>query len=114
MAKGPNEVLNNAWDAAFDPANNGVSIPIGDNVVCDDCNVDYTGRPDQGGIVFGSRGICPACTPQWLESAKKYDEEKFIVARCPPGQSYWRFICDFRGPDSAITVTRGGRGGIRD
>ena len=42
-----NEDLKQAWDAAYE--NQGEAIPVGDIVVCDDCSVDYTNRPDSGG-----------------------------------------------------------------
>jgi hypothetical protein len=38
-----------------------ITIDPGRTVVCDDCNADYTDSPDTGGLLFGSRAICPQC-----------------------------------------------------
>jgi len=65
-----------------------IEIDIGDRVVCDDCNKDYTDRQESGGILFQSKAICPNCTPKWKLSAEEYGEEHFIRAVCPPGKSF--------------------------
>lgn len=65
-----------------------IRVEPGDIVLCDDCNRDYTNSTESGGILFGGRAICPVCAPAWEADAKKYDEERFIKARCPEGKSF--------------------------
>lgn len=66
-----------------------VVIDPGNMVVCDDCNRDFTNSPMIGGIYgFGSKAICPICTPKWLADAKRYGEERFIKARCPDDKPF--------------------------
>jgi len=101
--------LNAAWDAAFDLANNGVAIPIGDIVVCDDCNEDYTNSTESGGFIFGSRGICPDCAGQWMVAIERHKEQRYIKKRCREGQSFADMVREFRGPNATIKVTGGRR-----
>ena len=73
-----NEDLKRAWDAAYE--NQGEAIPVGDIVVCDDCSVDYTNRPDSGGFIFQSKAICPACAPRWRRLIALYGEHAISSA----------------------------------
>ena len=36
-------------------------IDIGDTVVCDLCNRDYTESKDRGGLIIGGYAVCPKC-----------------------------------------------------
>jgi hypothetical protein len=36
-------------------------IDIGDTVICDFCNDDYTESDKKGGIIVGGYAICPKC-----------------------------------------------------
>lgn len=83
----------------------GEKIPVGRDVVCDDCDADWTDRPESGGILFESKGICPDCTPAWLKSIARYHEERFIRGRCPADLSFADWIREIRGPDAFIRVT---------
>lgn len=66
-----------------------ITIDIGDRVVCDICGGEWTDRPETGGIYgFGSKAICPDCTPGYLEAAKRHNEARYIKARCPAGKSF--------------------------
>ena len=66
-----------------------INIDIGDRVVCDICGGEWTNRPESGGIYgFGTKAICPDCTPSYIESAKRHNEERYIKARCPEGKSF--------------------------
>ena len=38
-------------------------IDIGETVLCDLCNADYTDSEDEGGILMGTYSICPTCAP---------------------------------------------------
>lgn len=73
-----------------------INIDMENQVICDDCNEDWTNRPETGGFIFGSRGICPDCEPKWRKSIKETGEEWYIKAECPPNQSFYNFIMDYR------------------
>ena len=85
----------------------GRPVPVGDVVVCDTCDADYTDRPDSGGFIFGRDAYCPPCAERALPNIKHYGEESHIKARCPDGQSFADFVRTFRGPDAAIGIERG-------
>ena len=80
-------------------------IPIGDNVVCDFCNADYTTSEESGGFVFSGNGVCPKCAPKSMLNIKKYNEEKYIDALCPEDMSFGDFIRKYRGPNACIRIT---------
>ena len=84
--------------------NPGEAQPIGRIVVCDICDEDWTDRPESGGFVFESKGVCPDCAPRFMKSVEGYGETQYIRARCQAGQSFADFIRSYRGPGSAITV----------
>lgn len=65
-----------------------VYVDMGNMVVCDYCNKDYTNLKDEDGILFGANAVCPDCQKRVEESAKKYHEEHYIQARCPKGMSF--------------------------
>lgn len=65
-----------------------ITLEPGHNVVCDDCNKDYTDSDELGGLQFQSKAIGPCCVQSWLDGAKKHSEEHFIRARCPDGKSF--------------------------
>lgn len=72
-------------------------IDIGEHVECDFCSTVYTGLPDVGGILFGSKAACPKCAPRIEQDAKKYGEEEFIRARCPEGMAFSKWVLALRG-----------------
>ena len=66
-----------------------INLDPGRNVFCDDCDGDWTDRPESGGIYgFGSKAICPECTPKWIKDAERYGELHHIKARCPEEMSF--------------------------
>jgi len=75
---------------------------IGDTVICDTCGEDYTNSDESGGILFGSKGVCPKCAPSLEADAKKYHEEEWIKARCPDGMSFKDWCLKLRGGDNRI------------
>lgn len=78
---------------------------IGDRVVCDICNRDYTNDlVTQGGILFGSKAVCPNCAPGLEESAKIYDEEDYITDRCPAGMTFREWVLGLRDGDNLVCV----------
>jgi hypothetical protein len=92
-----NTELDRLWEQA--EANPGTPVPVGDIVVCDFCGQDYTQSDALGGLIFGSYAICEKCSP------KVANESSRIRARCPAGKSFADFVREYRGPNSAITVT---------
>lgn len=74
------------------------TIDPGNLVFCDYCGDDWTERTESGGILFGSKAVCPTCTPKTLASIKGYGEEWNIRSRCPDGKSYSDWVRqDLRG-----------------
>ena len=83
-ARAMSEDMQRKWDAAF--ANPGEAIPVGETVVCDDCNGDYTNRADSGGFIFESKAICPTCAPGWRQAdrplRRAFDDPRGLPRRC--------------------------------
>lgn len=98
-----NKALEAAWDRAF--AEPGEFQPVGRAVVCDVCSGDWTDRPESGGFLFSSYAYCPDCAAEGLKTIRKYNEERYILARCPAGESYADFVRRLRGPKAGIRVT---------
>lgn len=73
-----------------------ITIDIGNKVVCDYCNKDYTDSDEVGGILFGSNAVCPICTPELLESIAKYKEEFYIKATANLNESFRDFVYRIR------------------
>lgn len=81
-------------------------IDIGDAVLCDLCNADYTESDQKGGLVLNESAVCPICQPDIEASVKKYGEEGHINARCPAEMSFKQFILAYRPNNSIIIETR--------
>ena len=77
---------------------------IGNSVICDSCNKDYSNSDEAGGFLFGSNGYCPSCAKEALPRIKGYNEERFIKAWCPEEMSFKDFILAIRGGDNTIKV----------
>ena len=56
-------------------ANPGMSVDIGNIVVCDSCSEDYTDSDAEGGMLFDTKAICPACIQRWRDGAEEFGEE---------------------------------------
>lgn len=69
-----------------------IKIDVGNRVICDFCNDEFTDRPDAGGLLFQTKAACPACAPRVEEGAKKYGEEHFIRGRCPEGKPFAQWV----------------------
>lgn len=70
---------------------------VGDVILCDMCNEDYTESLKQGGILFGSRGVCPKCAPDIEKSAVECGEQDYIRDRAGPDETFRDFIRRLRG-----------------
>lgn len=73
-----------------------IEIDPGNVVLCDFCNEDYTFSNEQGGLLFGSKGVCPKCAPKLEKDAMKYDESHFIYDRARKSESFRDFIYRIR------------------
>ena len=71
-------------------------LDAGTTVLCDFCNKDYSDSDVSGGLLFQSKAACPSCESRMLESAKKYNEERFIKGYCPEGLSFKDWILSIR------------------
>lgn len=80
-------------------------IPLGDTVVCDICNADFTDSDESGGFIFSGYAYCPNCAKEGWEKIKEKGEEKYIQAICPESKSFADFCRDFRGEDAKITIS---------
>ena len=69
-----------------------INVNPGRYVICDICNKDWTESDVSGGFLFGSKGVCPDCAPEMEKSIAKYNEQEYIVARCPEGMSHANWI----------------------
>lgn len=65
---------------------------VGPLVMCDLCGKDYTRSEETGGFLFQSKAVCPDCAPRFEKSAKNYNEEHLIKARCPKNLSFADWI----------------------
>lgn len=75
---------------------------IGEVVVCDFCNEDYTDSDEPGGFLFGSYGTCPKCVPRIEIAAKHHNEEDLIRERALPGETFKAFSLRMRQGDNKI------------
>lgn len=91
-----NKELAEAWRKAEE--NPGMAVDIGRNVVCDFCDADHTDTTVTGGLIFGSRAVCPDCVP------KVQGEPQYIKARCPEGKSFGDFVREYRGAANFIRI----------
>lgn len=73
-----------------------IKIDMGDRVICDHCNEEYTNSDLSGGFLFDGKGICPKCAPDYLKSVESFNELEHIRAYCPSGLSFAQFIIAIR------------------
>ncbi|HMJ13780.1 MAG TPA: hypothetical protein VK524_20325 [Polyangiaceae bacterium] len=85
-------------------ANPGTPIDIGELVVCDWCDEDWTTRTEPGGFILQSKAVCPVCAPSVDALVTKYGEQHFRRARCPEDQAFADFVRTYRGDNNKISV----------
>ena len=73
-------------------------LDIGDMVLCDLCNDDYTHSDVHGGILVGSYAVCPSCAPKFADS----DEP---IIHCPAGMRFRDWVLHLRGGRNTIEIT---------
>ena len=74
-------------------------IEIGNTVLCDFCNTEYTDSDATGGCLIGSYAVCPKCTPRL--------NKKEVDIFCPPEMQFRHFVLKVRGGDNTIKIYRG-------
>ncbi len=79
-------------------------IEIGEKIYCDLCNKDFSESDRSGGLLYGSKAVCPDCQGRMEEGAKKYNEESYIKARCPENMSFRDFVLKIRNGDNTIKI----------
>ena len=72
-------------------------MDIGNTVVCDFCNDDYTDSTSQGGCLIGSYAVCPKCTKDIKDLG---DIDQF----CPPDTEFRKWVLDLRAGDNTIKI----------
>ena len=105
MPRSPQELPRDLADKWNEAEATGERIAVGDSVVCDGCNQDFTHSGDCGGFIFGSYGYGPCCASRMLADIVRFGEEDYIRARCPEGKSFADFVRENRGPNSYIQIT---------
>jgi hypothetical protein len=80
-------------------------IDVGNSVCCDFCDKEYEGSDESGGLLFGSKAVCPACAPSLEADAEMYGETHLIKSRCPEGVSFHDWVIKLRGGNNTVTIT---------
>lgn len=68
----------------------GTVIDIGDTVVCDLCNADYTESDVSGGALIGSYAACPECAADVIRRSEECGELDYSV--CPKDVSFKEWV----------------------
>lgn len=97
------EKLKVLWDEA---EKTGKPVSIGDIVICDICDKDFTDLNDVGGFMFTSNSYCPDCEERGMKLIKGYGEERYIKAFCPDDVSFADFIRAYRGKANYIQIVK--------
>jgi hypothetical protein len=82
-------------------------IDIGDTVLCDLCNEDFTNSKVCGGYIFETKAVCPNCAERFMISIKRYNETRFIKSYCPDNMPFADFVRHYRGDDHFIEIVTG-------
>ena len=69
-----------------------IIMESGNTILCDFCNEDYTESDESGGMIFGSKAVCPKCEPKLDEDIVKYNEMHFVRDTCKPDESFANFV----------------------
>ncbi len=77
-------------------------IDIGETVLCDLCNADYTDSEAEGGILMGTFAICPTCAPGIIRDAERTGEP---LVRCPAQTRFKDWVLQLRGGRNTIEIT---------
>lgn len=73
-----------------------INIDMGDTVLCDVCNEDYTHSSATGGMLFDTRAVCPDCETKVIKDANSYDEMHLVRGHCPAFITFANWIRSMR------------------
>ena len=73
-------------------------IYIGDTVVCDYCNDDYTDSDEKGGVLIGSYAVCPKCAEKHKEHHQNPDD------RAREDETFKEFVMRVRAGNNSIYI----------
>jgi hypothetical protein len=76
-----------------------IVINIGDSVVCDYCNDDYTNSDKCGGGIVGSDAVCPECIRTVCSNGQELD------MACPEGMTFKEFVLRYRDGNDYIVIS---------
>lgn len=77
---------------------------LGEHVVCDFCNKDYSSSDARGGLLFGSYSTCPECVPKIEASAKANNELHIIKEYARPDETFKAFSLRLRGGNNTVVI----------
>lgn len=80
------------------------TFDLGNSVQCDWCGDMYTDRDDVGGILFGSKAMCPPCVERTMPDIEKYGEQHYIRDRAREGETFRAFVLRLRDGNNAVTI----------
>jgi hypothetical protein len=109
-ARSESETMNDELAKKWEEADKtGEAVVIGDIVVCDACDDDFTNSEAIGGMIFGSKAYCPRCTNRAMPNIVSYGEQGYIRAMCPVGSSFPDFVRQYRGPNATVQIIKAKR-----
>lgn len=79
------------------------TIDVGNTVLCDYCNTDYSDSDAKGGCLVGSYAVCPDCQPKAKANCEKYNEMDHYTP-CPAGMTFREWVLKLRGGDNTIKL----------
>lgn len=80
------------------------TFDIGNTVRCDFCGDDYTDSDAVGGILFGSKAVCPDCAARLMPDIVKYNEGHFIRDTAREGETFAAFCLRLRDGDNTVLI----------
>lgn len=78
---------------------------LGDIVLCDLCNADYSTSDAIGGFVFSAKAVCPECAPRMWDSLIQYDEVHLVETQPAKGETFAEMVRRYRGGPATMTIT---------
>ena len=72
-----------------------IDINPGNLVICDGCNDNYTNSEEVGGVLLSRTAFCPKCCKEIIESAKEFEEERFLTYP-KEGETFKDFVLRMR------------------
>jgi len=99
-----NENIKRCWEQA---ELTGQPIDVGNIVVCDVCDGDYTDSEECGGVLFGTYSYCPKCERELMPRICGTSEQANIRGKARPGESFKNFVMRIRDGNNTIQIING-------